>query len=209
MSIATLKRKTQTQYNNMSVGSKTGFSLNGTHRSQGYVGQTTLSRSLPKTIMKGNTPKGHGGCCGHYEEKPIVQSAVTSLNNPVITKLSVLGTHGMLSSRYRWINRPQPYSTVKPDTTNNLNTQEDYITRLKKKTLTAIDTCTNTKSSPSCNNYNTYFRQSICNYTKPESTYKPINSSDYITKIHESCVKDDVIPVSNIRKTPFMGGGAI
>jgi len=54
MSIATLKRKTQTQYNNMSVGSKTGFSLNGTHRSQGYIGQTSLSRSLPKTLMKGN-----------------------------------------------------------------------------------------------------------------------------------------------------------
>jgi len=43
MSIATLKRKTMTEYNRMSVG-YTNFSLNGTRRNQGYVGQTMLSR---------------------------------------------------------------------------------------------------------------------------------------------------------------------
>ena len=53
MSIVALKRKTNTQYNNMSANRK-GFSLNGTHRSQGYVGQTVLSRSLPRTLMRGN-----------------------------------------------------------------------------------------------------------------------------------------------------------
>jgi len=220
MSIATLKRKTQTQYNNMSVGSKTGFSLNGTHRSQGYIGQTSLSRSLPKTLMKGNAQKGHGGCCGHYKEIPIIQSAVTSLNNPSIIKPSVLGTKGMLSSRNRWLTRPQPYSTVKPDTTNHLNTQEDYITRLKKKTIKIADSCTTTKELhciKSCNNYNTYFRQNIFNrkklfnYTKPdnihsEKGYKPIASSDYITKIHESCADNDVLPKNNTKNTPFACG---
>ena len=50
MSIATLKRKTQTKYNNMSVGSTQGFSLNGGFRNQGYVGQTSLSRSLSRTL---------------------------------------------------------------------------------------------------------------------------------------------------------------
>ena len=65
MSIATLKRKTQTKYNNMSVG-QSGFSINGTHRNQGYVGQTSLSRSLPRTLMRGNTVRGHGGCCGTF-----------------------------------------------------------------------------------------------------------------------------------------------
>ena len=61
MSIATLKRKTQAKYNNMSVGNTHGFSINGTHRNQGYVGQTSLSRSLPRTLMKGNAVRGHGG----------------------------------------------------------------------------------------------------------------------------------------------------
>ena len=209
MSVATLKRKTQTQYNNMSVGSKTGFSLNGTHRSQGYIGQTSLSRSLPKTPMKGNVQKGHGGCCGDYEERPIIQSAITSLNDPSVIKPSVLGTKGMLSSRYRWLNRPQPYSTVKLDTTNNLNTQEDYITRLKKKTIKVADACTTQKEIQcikSCNNYNTYFRQNVFHFTKPESSYKPITSSEYITKIHESCADNDIIPKNNTNKTPFACG---
>ena len=93
MSIATLKKKTQAQYNNMSVGSNHGFSLNGTHRSQGYVGQTTLSRSLPRTLMN-----GHGGSYGQYPIVPVVLSAVTSLNNPNIIKPSVVGTYGMINT---------------------------------------------------------------------------------------------------------------
>ena len=36
MSLATLKKKTQAQYRNVSVG-QPQFSINGTHRSQGYV----------------------------------------------------------------------------------------------------------------------------------------------------------------------------
>ena len=60
MSIATLKKKTAAKYNNASVNVPQ-FSINGGYRNQGWVGQTTLSRSLPKTPMVGNTPKGHGG----------------------------------------------------------------------------------------------------------------------------------------------------
>ena len=101
MSIVTLKKKTNAQYKNLSVGSKNGFSLNGTHRSQGYVGQTSLSRSLPRTLMKGNAMKGHGGCCGTFKISPIVSSAITSLNNPNVVKSSVLSTKGMVSTHFR------------------------------------------------------------------------------------------------------------
>ena len=66
MSIVALKKKTAAKYNNMSVNTKEGFSLNGTRRLQGYVGQTSLSRSLPRTLMRGTTIRGHGGCCGTY-----------------------------------------------------------------------------------------------------------------------------------------------
>ena len=79
MSIVALKRKTYAQYHNNSVNG--GFSLNGTHRNQGYIGQTSLSRSFPRTPMKGNTPKGHGGCCGKYPMGNIIQSGVTSLED--------------------------------------------------------------------------------------------------------------------------------
>ena len=88
MSLATLKKKTAAKYNNMSVN-KPAFSLNGTHRSQGYVGQDTLGRSLPKTPMNGNVARGHGGCCGTYLRSNIVQSGVTSTNDPDIVKSSV------------------------------------------------------------------------------------------------------------------------
>ena len=206
MSIATLKRKTQTKYNNMSVGAKTGFSLNGTLRNQGYVGQTSLSRSLPRTLMKGNVVKGHGGCCGKFLQTPIVQSGVTSLNDPSIVKPSVLGTHGMINTHYRWMRRGQPFIAVKPDTTNNLNTQEDYITRLKKNTIKEVDDCnsnTEIQCVTKCNNYNPYFRKNVFHFTKHENTYKPISSSDYITTIHDGCTVNDKKTVSSIQHTPL------
>lgn len=139
MSLATLKRKTQAKYNNMSVGSKTGFSLNGTHRSQGYVGQTMLSRSLPKTLMKGNVIKGHGGCCGKYPVHGIVQSAVTSENDPKIVKPTVMHTNGMIRTHYRWIWRPQPYSATKPAAYLALNSQSSYISNLSATTVESAD----------------------------------------------------------------------
>jgi len=139
MSIVTLKRKTDTKYNNMSVGSKTGFSLNGTHRSQGYVGQTMLSRSLPRTLMKGNVAKGHGGCCGKYPQNGIIQSAVTSLNDPTVVKSSVVNTTGMIRTHYRWIWRPQPFSSVKSDSFNDLKLQSNYIKNLSANTVKKVD----------------------------------------------------------------------
>ena len=134
MSIATLKRKTAAKYHNSSVDLP-AFSINGTHRSQGYVGQTMLSRSLPRTPMKGNTMKGHGGCCGTYPIGNVIQSAVTSLNNPNVVKPSVLGTDGLISTKYRWIRRPQPFASKKQDTNLHSNTAGDYIDRLQLKTI--------------------------------------------------------------------------
>jgi hypothetical protein len=51
MSLATLKKKSAAKYNNNSVG--LGFALNGTHRNQGYVGQTSLSRAVISSKMSG------------------------------------------------------------------------------------------------------------------------------------------------------------
>jgi hypothetical protein len=150
MSIATLKRKSNTKYNNMSVG-QNGFSLNGTHRNQGYIGQTSLSRSLSQTPMKDGTPKGSGGCCGTYLVTPIVQSAVKSTEDSSVVKKTVMNTSGMLSSRNRWAKRGAPFSSVKPDNNNNVNSQTDYITRLQKKVIADADSCYQTKTNcPKC-----------------------------------------------------------
>ena len=177
MSLATLKRKTQAKYNNMSVGSKTGFSLNGTHRSQGYVGQTMLSRSLPKTLMKGNVIKGHGGCCGKYPVHGIVQSAVTSENDPKIVKPSVMHTNGMIRTHYRWIWRPQPYSATKPASYLALNSQSSYISNLSATTVQSADesfTYSETLDS-SCNS---------CSGLPKEAAPKQTTSSENVTKVN-------------------------
>lgn len=208
MSIATLKRKTMKSYRIMSSG-LTNFSLNGTLRNQGYVGQTNLSRSLPRTLMKGNVPCGYGGCCGTYRVMPIVQSAVTSLNDPNMIKSSVINTRGMIDTKYRWAKRPQPFAIVKPDSNINLNTEGDHIANLKKKTLDKINKCNfNTIAKTPCNSsFNTIFRshlypkrctimQSVIN---KESNYlRTSYTDDYLVSLNNTCSSEnDVFYLAN------------
>lgn len=176
MSIVTLKKKSQAQYRNLSVG-QPQFSINGTHRSQGYVGQTMLSRSLPRTLMNGIYPRGYGGCCGSFVIKPIVQSAVTSLNNPNIIKSSVISSKGMKEEELKCIGnlkipnvnhdlpKNSPKNIVKPDYNQNFNTQEDYITRKAKKTI-QNSICICMKSLNQIKN-----QKCGCNYTKYSSNF--------------------------------------
>ncbi len=144
MSIVALKKKTAAKYNNMSVNVPQ-FSINGGFRNQGWVGQTSLSRSLIKTPYRGATPRGHGGCCGTYNVS-IVKPLETCTNNSEVIKPSVVSTDGMLDMKYRWIRRPAPYSSVKPDVNHNLNQQGEYINRIKKNTLNSM----NSSVSNSC-----------------------------------------------------------
>ena len=131
MSIVTLKKKTRQQYNCMSVG-RSAFSLNGTHRSQGWVGQTSLSRSLPRTPHRGVTAQGHGGCCGAYSTTSLnIVSGINYQNDPSYVKSSVLDTRGMLATKYRWIRRPAPFTSVKPSTDD----QDTYVTLLHRNTV--------------------------------------------------------------------------
>ena len=208
MSISTLKKKSLQKYNNVSVGQK-NFSLNGTHRSQGWVGQTTLSRSLPRTLMNGPTERGCGGCCGTYNKTPIVTSAVTSTNNNSVIKSSVLSYDGMIATQFRWIRRPQPYTSVKPDINHNLGHQSDYISRLTRTTTASA--CTNSpnknqQKQRSCNscsvnpvifkshsNTPQSFAQPYSNpITKPESDYVPISQGEYLVQLNGTCTKADV-----------------
>lgn len=221
MSIATLKRKTKTQYNNISVG-QPAFSLNGTRRSQGYVGQTSLSRSLPRTPMNGPTPRGYGGCCGTYPQTPIIQSAVTSLNDPKVVKGSVITTNGMIEEKLNCIaNIDQKffitcgpttkcYNITKPDNNRHLNDQADYIKNKAKKTIQTTNLTCNSKISNlkkpcknSCNN------PSFNNYTKPQSDFIPISQGEYLIQKNNNCISSNVTNASiasTIKKTPFACG---
>jgi hypothetical protein len=243
MSVATLKKKTEAKYNlarvgdtdglhlnrtHKSIGNDTVFSLNGTRRSQGYVGQDTLGRSLPRTLMRGNVIRGHGGCCGKYQVNPIVQSSVTSTNNPNVVKSSVKNTNGMIMTQYRWIRRGQPYTSVKPDSTMNNNTQQDYITRIARTTIQQVDSSncvldTKYQYAPSTNcnnilrkttNYQNLISSTkkICNITKdltnPPAKTSAIATSEglYILKLSQNCVNNDINSFINpSNRTPLPG----
>ena len=190
MSIATLKRKTFAKYNNSSVNTGEGFSLNGTHRNQGYVGQTSLSRSLPRTPMKGNVLRGHGGCCGTYNIRPVIQSGVTSTEDNRFIKSSVLSNKGMLQRRLSC----NPCNVVKPDSGLNANTQGELISRKQKECLL----CDIDNNGSSC----TGKCSKICLCTKPTRTYMQLSGSDYTYNLRHACVANDIIyvPVSYRRE---------
>jgi hypothetical protein len=194
MSIVTLKRKTLAQYRNNSHSSE-GFSLNGTHRNQGYVGQTSLSRSLPRTLMKGATPKGHGGCCGKYVQGPIVQSGVTSLEDANVVKKSSLNTRGLIDTKYRWIRRPIPFATVKAIT--RINSQSEYLYYLVQAKLheTHVDgkPChTDVAEDAPYQKCGTLEKDQITlrcpTITKPPTYTGAISGEEYIYKLHKKCV---------------------
>jgi len=193
MSIATLKRKTQAKYNNMSVG-QPQFSLNGTHRSQGYVGQTMLSRRLPTSLMKGNVIRGHGGCCGTYPIKPIVQSGINYQEDSRVVKSSVINNTGMIENKYYCVgdcvkgvntchgclNR---MDHVKPDSNNNNNSQRDYITSIANKAVSESENCkiNNVVRSTTCDSALKMKRRALCTITKSDYESKiPMSSGQYI-----------------------------
>jgi hypothetical protein len=211
MSIVTLKKKTAARYNNNSCNVPQ-FSLNGCRRSQGYIGQDSRGRSLPKTIMKGNTPKGHGGCCGKYNITPIVQSAVISLNDSNVVKTSVLGTDGMIATKYRWILRPRPFSMTKYGDSFNkgASTQQQYITNISKTTLATADNsscqvkrlpptkCTNSIFRKDANNHlsnmTTECMKNTKSLTDPIATPKyrvAMSQGDYIQRLDGNCSIND------------------
>lgn len=194
MSLATLKKKTEHKYNNVSV-SQNQFSLNGTRRNQGYIGQTSLSRTIIKTPMKGSTYRGHGGCCGKYEAKGLCPSGINNLENNEIKK-SVLSSSGMLQNRLRWVRRPEPYSVVKKvdgTSINSASSRTDYKKRLELKTIDEINvsgecniekTCCNT----SINGINMFSKDSKkINYVKRnDNSYE-----EYLYSRKNECVNND------------------
>jgi len=224
MSLVALKRKTAAMQN-LSTGQK-GFSINGTHRSQGYIGQTSLSRSLINT-PHGQTgaPEGHGGCCGDFSTTTNIRASETfSLEDENVVKPSVLSTAGMLSNRNRWLKRSAPYTSTKL-TAGWTNGQGDYIAYLKKKAAkcdpTQADKLLNDKevnsvATSKCTTTNitrkdgapVFNKTTVCTFTKPVSDYTSISQGEHIFKLHDKCAdQDDVLfkIVTNTRRTPLPG----
>ena len=153
MSIATLKKKTHSKYNASLNNNESTFSLVGTRRNQGYIGQDNLGRSNIYSIMKDNITHGHGGNNGEYVNKNI-KACVTSLNDPKVIKRQTLNTKGLLANkRYRYTdeNNNVVSNIVKPDSNHHNNTAFSHIMEKKKEAL-IIDSsnCQLHKQEPAC-----------------------------------------------------------
>lgn len=213
MSIATLKRKTKAQYNNSSVGHPQ-FSLNGTRRSAGYVGQDMLGRSLVRSLAKGGVLRGHGGCCGKYPTPQIKTSPeMACLNDTSVIKPSSLSTNGLFMTKYRWIRRPQPFSTIKPDDTLHNNIQSVYIDNLSRNAILDGSNChiIGSDIKPYCceSNVTNYNVKSHLNkpISKPDSFLGAITASDHILTLNKKCAVDNEIKHLNPnRNVPFACG---
>ena len=208
MSLAVLKRKTLAKYNNSSVG-ESQFSLNGTRRSQGYVGQDSRGRHLSRTIMKNNVPKGTGGCCGEYYSKGVSTGGMCVLNDSTVVKKSSLNNLGQLMTRYKWMR--EGAQIVKPDSNQNTYSSNKYTIEIMKRAIEEANTCTEPSSkSPACKPDVPMSRNTLqCNITKDITTIEggpAMDSSLHLLELGKKCVDYDDKPVSSIANAPLPGG---
>ena len=137
MSIATLKKKTlngNPRISPISGNSELAFSINGTRRNTGIVGNTNLAKN---TINR--------------------QNCNVSFNNYNVIKPSVMNTKGMLASKK--INCSingtciKPLQWVQPIDTgyNKFNTQSQHIERKHSESACNVD-LSNNKINSECNN---------------------------------------------------------
>jgi len=143
MSIATLKKKSGAMNARLSANSPLGFSLNNTQRTTGYIGQTSLSKHYYGGMMKGAVVKGHGGCCNTYKFANVPSPFIQTLTEPPSIhniKPSVKTNSGLLMTKYRWVKRPQPFSTTKKFVDTSIS-QEMLTQYLKKKAINKANEC--------------------------------------------------------------------
>jgi len=179
MSIATLKKKTASKYRNNS-SNVPHFAINGTHRNPGYVGQTSLSRTILQTPASGTESQGYGGCCGKYNYGDVFTSSIYTTENSAYIKSSVLSTSGMWSNRTSWARRPQPFSTTKPSDSINQSSSGAYIIFKRKNAITqGMDT--------SCD----HKEQEICKI-KAEIPNAPKSQGEYILGMISECAALDI-----------------
>lgn len=180
MSIATLKKKTASKYKNNSANLPQ-FSINGTYRNQGYIGQTSLSRTILQTPASGIEQQGHGGCCGEYKKCDLITSSIYSTENNHYIKPSVLSTSGMLAKRTLWARRPEPFSVTKPSDSINQSTSGNYVIFKRKNAIKdATDkTCDHISPKYTCP-------------VKAEIPFATKSQGEYILELISECATLDI-----------------
>lgn len=189
------------------TASNAGFSVTGSHRNIGSVGQH-MRFSKSSTPYRGVYPKGWGGTRGRYPDGPNqqslniapVQTGVAIQNSTV--KPPVLSNKGMLERRFRWIQNGQyPSNWVQPIYTGN---QTDTASQgLYVQNKSAANDChydvNNTETYVNCfkscgssgcqptpaRGYTMAIQQANAPYTK--TLHQPKDSSAYTLRIQRKC----------------------
>lgn len=187
MSIATLKKKTAAKYNNSSVNQRQ-FALNGTHRNQGFIGQTSFSRTNMVTPASGVSFQGYGSCCGLYKISELKTTSINSTEDSTVVKPSVLSTKGMLQKKTMWARRSYPFSSTKPGDSLNLSSGGDYITFKRQKTIQSMSN----KSISSCP-HTPDKETNECNIVKTiEQTGIALSQGEYLLRLTGQCGELDI-----------------
>ena len=152
-------------------------------------------------------------------------SLVTSLNDPNVVKNSVISSRGMIDEKLHCINNINDkyfitcgpttncYNTVKSDTNQHLNDQNNYITNKAKKTIKNADLLCNKhidiNKDPchkACSNTDPFLFNGpfYITHTKSTSDYVPISQGEYLINKSNSCISHDIVIIqNNIKNTPF------
>lgn len=203
MSLATLKKKTAAKYKNSSVATP-AFSLNGIHRNQGYVGQSSAGRNLSRALSTSDgTLRGNGSCCGVYNSGPELQSGVSQNDVSKTVKLSVLSQQEVLNRRKGCINGSggeinaagitlfsgSQCNVVKNQGQQNNNTQGDYVAYYRQKKTQEVLDCVSNIQEPKTTLKNCLNKVAPkCGVFKENADIKvAISQSDYIFKLKSTC----------------------
>ena len=204
MSIATLKKKTNAKYNNVSVGYNQ-FSINGSHRSQGYIGQESLSRSLPITHFRGSVP--------NRKENIFYGSGIVSLNDPKVVKPTVMNTSGRLANMMNCNPNKCTKKNVSFNTVKYIPPYLDVIQRRKQNCISqksivpnSCNTCVNNIADNDVKQAFKYKYMRNIAFTPNDSVTKTVNtpqSSDIVNLQHSECSATDKLYFSGIKQVPF------
>ena len=206
MSIVALKRKSAA-LKNQSTG-RDGFSINGTTRNQGYIGQTLQSRHLIHTPHGGAVRKDYSGCCNDLDIPP---SEIINLEDSSVVKTSVLSYKGMMAKRMLGTT----FNVVKPDSSHIGTNQSAHIDRLKRKNLKQIEDYCPEPADPqpvredACKLLRTLKGARI--FSKPHTLCniaKKVGAdthAEYMAALNKLCTADDVSYIVNVNvlRTPY------
>jgi hypothetical protein len=172
-----------------------GFSLNGTTRNVGYVGQH-MRNSKAFTPFRGVLPVGHGGSGGKYNQDNIIYNVSDSSvdvkgTQNLYNKSSVLSTYGMLRARNRCIyNGVYPNVWVQPDANNGAfnNSQGLYISKKSSANNCVVDTNDSRKYIDNVNSCGGEKKARLdCKNNYSKSLGQAVDCSTYINRIQQKC----------------------